>query len=287
SGVSMGALVGAVFAREGRIDDIEHIAVNMDWKKLVGLADPHFFMLNKGFIHGEKVKKFLKAVIGDISFSDLKIPFSVVTCDIKKGVKKVINKGSVISAVRASISIPGIFTPVPLGGSFFVDGGIIEPVPVATAREMGAVRVIASNVICGPAKCGPAKKFSGSEPQNTGYAKKEVAVSSLQVLEKVIRNITDENREIIAAAADYAYKLKNKFYSQKMKVFSGMPSFFETILKAVYIMEYEAAKESCRQADVLISPDTSFMGVLEFYRGAEAIDAGYRAALNALKNTPV
>jgi len=279
AGASMGALVGAAYARRGRIDDIEHIAVNMDWKKVLGLADPHFFMLNKGFIHGEKVKEFLKAFIGDVSFSDLKIPFSVVTCDIKNGTRKVINKGSVVEAVRASISIPGIFTPVPIGGSFFVDGGVVEPVPAATARVMGADRVIACNVICNPSK-----KFNGPSQKKTGYAKIVPTLPALKVLENAVKKLTDENKDILFSAAEYAEKLKSKFYKGKLKTLSGMPGIFETILNAVYIMEYAVAKENVKQADTVITPDTSFIGLLEFYRGAEAIDAGYREAVKVLKN---
>jgi len=282
AGASMGALVGAAFAREGRIDDIEHIAVNMDWKKVMGLADPHFFMLNKGFIHGEKVKEFLKAFIGDVSFSDLKIPFSVVTCDMKNGGKKVINKGFVVEAVRASISIPGIFTPVPIGGSFFIDGGVVEPVPVATAREMGADRVIACNVICNPSK-----KVNGLSQNKKGHAKKMPPIPALTVLEKAVEKLTDENIDILSSASEYASKLKSKFYKGKLKTLSAMPGIFETILKAVYIMEYEAAKGNIKLADMVIAPDTSFIGLLEFYRGAEAVDAGYRAALEVLKDSPL
>ncbi len=282
SGASMGALVGAAFAKEGSIDDIEHIAVNMDWKKLVDLADPHFFMLNKGFLHGEKVKEFLKAFIGDVSFSDLKIPFSVVVCDIKKGIREVINTGSVVEAVRASVSIPGIFTPVPIGGSFFVDGGVVEPVPVITARRMGADRVIACNVICDPAK-----KLNGTLRNKTEYLKKASSLPALKVLEKVVKKLTDENRDVVSFASEYASKLKRKFYKGTLKNLYGMPGIFETILNSVYIMEYEVAKENVRQADTVIEPDTSFIGLLEFSRGVEAIDEGYRAALDVLKNAPL
>ncbi|MEA2081783.1 MAG: patatin-like phospholipase family protein [Elusimicrobiota bacterium] len=280
AGASMGSLVGAAYAREGRIDDIEHIAVNMDWKKLMGLADPHFFMLNKGFIHGEKVKKFLKAFIGDVSFSDLKIPFSVVVCDLKTGGRKVINKGSVVEAVMASISIPGIFTPVPIGGSYFVDGGVVEPVPAATAREMGADRVIACNVIRNPS--GKSKKL---RKKTKSRGRKIPPIPALTVLEKAVEKLTDENIDILSSAAEYASKLKSKLYKGKLKNFAAMPGIFETILKAVYIMEYEVAKENIKLADMVISPDTSFIGLLEFYRGAEAVDAGYRAALEVLKDT--
>ncbi|PIV17928.1 MAG: hypothetical protein COS41_06160 [Elusimicrobia bacterium CG03_land_8_20_14_0_80_50_18] len=277
AGSSMGALVGAAFAREGSIDGAEQIARHLDWKKLVGLADPNFFMLNKGFIHGEKVKEFLKACIGDVSFSDLKIPLSVVTCDIKKGVRKVISAGSVVEAVRSSISIPGIFTPVPMGGSFFVDGGIIEPVPVEAAREMGAGRVIASNVICDPSK-----KLKAAAPEKKSAVRPSQPLPALSALEKTLVKLTEENSDIISSAMEYAEKVKKKFYKDVLKDIPDMPGMFETILNAVYILEYAAAKENSDGADVLISPDTGFIGPLEFYRGGEAVDAGYRAAMKVL-----
>ncbi len=84
---------------------------------------------------------------GDIKFSDLKIPLACVATDINTGEEVVIDQGSVPEAIRASISIPAIFTVVKWGGRYLVDGGLANPVPVSVVKRMGADFIIAVNVI--------------------------------------------------------------------------------------------------------------------------------------------
>ena len=160
AGSSMGALVGACYARKGEIAGLEELVLKTDWKQLVRLADPNLALLFRGFIHGQKVKELLRAIIGDVEFKDLKIPLAIVATDINTGEELVIKEGSVIEAVRASISIPAIFMPVKFsakGGSasggkdrFLIDGGIVNPVPVSIVKDMGATFIIACNVIHRP-----------------------------------------------------------------------------------------------------------------------------------------
>ncbi|MFH1904823.1 MAG: patatin-like phospholipase family protein [bacterium] len=154
AGTSIGALVGACFAKDGEINTLEEIVLNIDWRQLALLLDPNLAILKKGFIHGEKIKELLCSIIGDIEFKDLKIPFKVIATDIITGGEVVIDSGSVAEAVRASISIPVIFTPVKFENRFLVDGSIVNPVPVNIVRNMGAEFAIACNVIPEPQKRG-------------------------------------------------------------------------------------------------------------------------------------
>ncbi|MCK5393262.1 MAG: patatin-like phospholipase family protein, partial [Candidatus Omnitrophica bacterium] len=101
AGSSIGALIGAYFAKYQDIRGLEEITLNMEFKKLIRLADPNFFLLSKGFIRGKKVEEFLEIILGDIDFKDLKIPFFVVSTDIETGEEVIINTGSVVKAVRA------------------------------------------------------------------------------------------------------------------------------------------------------------------------------------------
>ena len=94
----------------------------------------------------------LYSLIGDVEFKDLKIPFAVIAADIHTGHEVVIKEGPVVDAVRASISIPGIFVPVLLEDKCLVDGGVINPVPIETLRDMGATFIIAVNVLTDPKK---------------------------------------------------------------------------------------------------------------------------------------
>ena len=135
AGSSMGALVGACYARSGEITDLEEIVLRMDWKQLARLADPNLALLFKGVIHGKKVKEILRTLIGDVEFKDLKIPLAVVATDVSTGEEMIIKEGSVIEAVRASVSIPAIFMPVKLNNRFLMDGGIVNPVPVNVVKN--------------------------------------------------------------------------------------------------------------------------------------------------------
>jgi NTE family protein len=145
AGTSAGAIVGAVYASCRDSDTVKKHALSVDWKKLASLLDLSFS--RTGLLKGSKIKKFLTGFLGgDINFSDLKIPFACVATDIDTGEEVVINTGSVPEALRATISIPGVFTVVKRGERYLVDGGLTTPVPVDIVRQMGADFVIAVNV---------------------------------------------------------------------------------------------------------------------------------------------
>jgi NTE family protein len=145
AGTSAGAIVGALYASCLNCDIVKKYALNTDWRKLTPLIDPSFKM--SGFLKGKRIKNLLaKYIGGDIDFKDLKIPFTCVATDIDTGEEVVINSGSVPEALRATISIPGIFTVVKQGERYLVDGGLTTPVPVDVVKRMGADLVIAVNV---------------------------------------------------------------------------------------------------------------------------------------------
>jgi NTE family protein len=100
-----------------------------------------------GLVGGHKIEQMLRATIDDIDFSALRLPFACVATDIESGEEVVINRGIVWKAVRASFTIPGIFTVVKIDDRYLVDGGLVNPVPVRVLPAMGADFVIAVNVI--------------------------------------------------------------------------------------------------------------------------------------------
>jgi NTE family protein len=145
AGTSAGAVMGAVFASGQDIDRMMEQALDAGWKRLAPLIDPSF--PKSGFIKGRKITTLLTSFVGgNIRFSDLKIPLACVATDIDTGEEVVINSGPVPEALRASISIPGIFTVVKREGRHLVDGGLTTPVPVNVVRQMGADFIIAVNV---------------------------------------------------------------------------------------------------------------------------------------------
>ncbi len=148
AGTSAGAIVGSLYAQGKNVSQIKELTLDLAQQKLTRFIDPS--LPRTGLIKGKKIKDQLASLIGgDIRFSNLKIPFACVATDIETGEEIVIDRGSVPEAVRASISIPGIFTLVKKGGRYLVDGGLVNPVPVSVVKAMGADFIIAVNVIPG------------------------------------------------------------------------------------------------------------------------------------------
>ncbi len=146
AGTSAGAAIGAFYAQGKDASKIKGLALDLGWKRLASLVD--MALPRTGFIKGRKIKDLLALFIGgDIKFSDLKIPFTCVAADIMTGEEVVISQGSVLEGIRASISIPVIFTVVKWKGRYLVDGSLVNPVPVSVLRDMGADFIIAVNVI--------------------------------------------------------------------------------------------------------------------------------------------
>jgi NTE family protein len=144
-GTSSGAVMGAVYAYKQDTNRMIEQALAANWKRMTPMIDPSF--PKTGFIKGKKIKNLIASFLGgNIKFSDLKIPFACVATDIDTGEEVVINSGSVPDALRATISIPGIFTVVKYEGRYLVDGGLTTPVPVDVVKQMGADFVIAVNV---------------------------------------------------------------------------------------------------------------------------------------------
>jgi NTE family protein len=145
AGTSSGAVMGAIYAWNQDTDRMKAYALDPSWKKMAPMIDPSF--PKTGFIKGKKIKKLLSTFIGgNIKFIDLKIPLACIATDIDTGEEVVIDHGSVLEALRASISIPGIFTLVKHEGRYLVDGGLTTPLPVNTVKRMGADLIIAVNV---------------------------------------------------------------------------------------------------------------------------------------------
>jgi len=147
AGTSAGALIGALYAAgmsPARIKKL--VREELDWLGLASLID--ITLSKTGFIKGRKLLKALRDVFGgEPDFSALKLPFACVAVDLNTAEEIVISEGSVLEAVRASISIPGIFMPVWRDKRCLVDGVLMNPVPVDVTRRMGADFVIAVNVL--------------------------------------------------------------------------------------------------------------------------------------------
>ena len=133
SGTSIGAIAGASFAA-GKLDYLEATARTANLRSLIRFMDPHF---KRGAVMGARtIEKELESQLGNLDFSDLAIPVAAVAADLRTGDTIIMNSGKLVPALRASMSLPGIFKPVEYDGRLLVDGGAALPVPVSPAREM-------------------------------------------------------------------------------------------------------------------------------------------------------
>lgn len=145
AGCSIGAMVGGLYALTKDIAWIEKIAMETDWRRIISLlAEPS--LLSGGLIGGEKIEKFLLDQVGKKKFQHLQIPFVAVATDINSGKEVRITEGDLVTAIRASSSVPLIFKPTKREERLLVDGGLSNPVPCDVVRKMGASVVIAVNL---------------------------------------------------------------------------------------------------------------------------------------------
>jgi NTE family protein len=141
AGSSMGALVASFYGAGLDMDRLYKLSTAFKRKYFLDFTVPKM-----GFISGKKVKEFIKVFTHGKNIEELSIPIGIVATDLLTGEKVVFQTGPVADAVRASISIPGIFVPEKQNGRILVDGGVSDRVPVSVAKEMGADIVIAVDV---------------------------------------------------------------------------------------------------------------------------------------------
>ncbi|MDI6600502.1 MAG: patatin-like phospholipase family protein [Thermoanaerobacteraceae bacterium] len=143
-GTSIGAIIGAGYASGLTVEEMESIAGSMTVRKFVELMD--ISISSQGLIKGDGISGFLNQAIKKKNFYELDIPFYAVTTNILTGEKIVIDQGNLIDAVRASMAIPGLFTPIRYDDKILVDGTLVDFLPINVAIQNGANRVIAVNV---------------------------------------------------------------------------------------------------------------------------------------------
>ncbi len=140
-GTSIGSLIGGVLAADLDIQRCIEISRGFTWKDFIDLT-----YKGLGLFPGKKLRQTIDEIIGDIKFSDLKIPLIVTATDLELGELVLIRSGSVAEAVRASCAIPGIFSPLEINGQLLFDGGVLENLPVNIAKQEGADTTVAVDV---------------------------------------------------------------------------------------------------------------------------------------------
>lgn len=144
-GTSAGSVVGAMYAAGHNGFSLQKMAMDMDEAMISDWALP-LFSTSPGVLKGEALQNYVNKTVGNKPIEKLKIPFGAVAVDLQNGQPILFVRGNTGMAVRASSSVPGVFQPVRIGNRTFVDGGLVAPVPVKYAREMGGEFIIAVNI---------------------------------------------------------------------------------------------------------------------------------------------
>ena len=147
AGTSMGGVIGSLYAAGLTVDQIEREVMGLTNKASVRrLLDIHFNY--RGFVRGERIYNLIAETIGpEVTFADLDLPMKMVAVDARTGCEVILDKGKVVDAVRATISVPFVFKPVEVEDLILVDGGVLNNVPTDVARGMGADVLIAVDVM--------------------------------------------------------------------------------------------------------------------------------------------
>lgn len=148
-GTSAGSLVGALYAAGNNGFALHKLAIEMEEAAISDWSVP-LFAKSTGVLKGEALQHYVNKTVGNIPLEKLKVPFGAVATDLNTGLPVLFRRGNTGLAVRASSAVPSVFQPVRVGDRSYVDGGLVSPVPVRFAREMGADFVIAVNISSQP-----------------------------------------------------------------------------------------------------------------------------------------
>ncbi|HYD81013.1 MAG TPA: patatin-like phospholipase family protein [Paucimonas sp.] len=148
-GTSAGSLVGSLYAAGNNGFALHKLALDMDEAAISDWSVP-FFAKATGVLKGEALQNYVNKAVSNVPIERLKIPFGAVATDLQSGAPILFRRGNTGVAVRASSAVPSVFQPVKIGDHSYVDGGLVSPVPVRFAREMGADFVIAVNISSQP-----------------------------------------------------------------------------------------------------------------------------------------
>lgn len=257
-GTSIGALVGAAAASD-KLDDLDNWVRTLTWQDVVSYLDVSF---SGGLIHGKKLFQFLETRFPDQRIEQLPRPFGVVATNLANGQEVWFRDGSVYRAVRASIALPGLFTPVKYSGQWLVDGGLVNPVPVSLCRALGAERIIAVDLI--------ADLLSRRAPrQEAGEA---------SAFDKALSRLHDI--PWLSSLGDNLLSRTHTWLNDLADTRDALPSLVDVVAQSVYIMQVRItrARMAGDPPDVLLTPRLGHIRLLEFHRAAEAVNEGYRCA---------
>ena len=252
-GTSIGALVGAAYV-DRDLDRLEAWVRSLRLQTVVSFLD---FSLGGGLIKGDKLIGFFRSHFVDRDIRELARPFAAVATDLQRGREVWLREGGVADAVRASIALPGLFTPVQRDGSWLVDGGLVNPVPVSLCRAMGADIVIAVDL-----NADLLGRHLKPKPVRAA-ARKKAPAEPERLADSVLARIHTGMSQLGIETDDRPKP----------------PAMLDVLASSINIMQVLITRSRLagEPADVMVTPLLADLGLMEFHRANLAIDAGRRA----------
>lgn len=264
SGSSMGALIGGIYAA-GELDTYKHWVTALDRADVVRMLDLSFGW--SGLLKGERIINKLRDLIGDRDIDDLPISYTAVASDVERGKEVWLSRGSLFDAIRASIAVPLVFTPYEINGRKLLDGGLLNPLPVApTLRDQNDI-TIAVNVDARPDRAaatiaGRGKSSSGEDDE--GNAAEDEPDN-------------DSYRERLQS---FIQELQGRFSSHNEDEWG----FFDVMMLSIETMQSSMVrmKTAAYTPDFTLEITRDAARAYEFYRAAELIQLGRDTAARDL-----
>lgn len=255
AGCSVGSLTGGCYLA-GKLDELEAWARSLTKRKIVSYLD--MGLRSGGLIGGDKLVNEMLRHIGHVNIESFAVPYAAVTTDLVTGHEIWLQTGDLVEAMRASFSLPGIFPPIYLNGRWLVDGALVNPLPVAVCRALGADMVIAVNLNADI--IGKSRRPGTSVPTAAGFDLLELLDDSgergkLPFMDKILRHVFRRDPE--------------------------GPSVFGVMTSSLNIMQDRVTRSRLAgdPPDVHIAPRLGHIGLLEFDRTDEAIKEGEAAVM--------
>jgi len=252
AGTSMGALIGGIYAL-GKLEAYKQWILGLDKLKVFSLLD--FTVSSQGLVKGDKVFQKMKAFIPDGNIENLPVSYVAVATDVVNNKEVIFTKGSVFDAVRASVAIPTVFTPVKTEGGLLVDGGVLNNIPVNRVKRFPGDILIVVHVNANIPVEKPALSKQEKDLKESVYQKK------LKAFKSHLQKITPLNHE------------------ESM-------GYFDLINKTINLIRNQNATLSLQRypIDVLIEVSRYSCGTFDFFKAEEILSIGRYAATRVLEN---
>lgn len=254
SGTSIGSLIGGLYAN-GHLQKFKSWILNLDDSGVFDLVD---FTLNKqGFVKGERVFNEMRKFIPDVNINELPIPYAAVTADLNSHKEEIIATGNLFDAIRASVAVPSVLTPVKKNGQLFVDGGVVNPLPITALPKSDAEIIIAVNL------CGPKSDYVLEKKEHQSQGEKDW-------LERMEEKFKKSFKDYVLGSD----KTKTEL------------NYFEVVNSSFDLMQDKLTEITLEKTnpEILINVPRNIAGTFEFGKAEELIEFGRTEFIKSLKD---